>query len=42
VLLTAAPNTGLTTAWGNCTTSTVNLCTVTVPAGGTVVTATFQ
>ena len=42
VLLTAAPNTGLTTAWGNCTTSTGNLCTVTVPSGGTVVTATFQ
>jgi hypothetical protein len=37
VLLTATP----TPTWGNCTTMTGNLCTVTVPAGGTVVTATF-
>ena len=41
VLLTAAPATGLKTTWGNCTTVTGNLCTVTVPTGGTVVTATF-
>ena len=41
VLLTAVPATGLTTHWGNCTTVTGNLCTVTVPTGGTVVTATF-
>jgi hypothetical protein len=41
VLLTATPGTGLKTTWGNCTTSTENLCTVTVPAGGTVVTASF-
>lgn len=42
VLLTAAPASGLTTFWGNCTTFTGNLCTVTVPTGGTVVTATFK
>jgi hypothetical protein len=41
VLLTATPGAGLRTTWGNCTTSTENLCTVTVPAGGTVVTASF-
>ncbi|MGB9205040.1 MAG: hypothetical protein WCB94_13875 [Terriglobales bacterium] len=41
VLLTAVPANGLTTTWGNCTTFTGNLCTVTVPTGGTVVTATF-
>jgi hypothetical protein len=42
VLLTATPATGLSTTWGNCTTFTGNLCTVAVPAGGTVVTATFK
>ena len=42
VLLTAAPANGLSTTWGNCATFTGNLCTVTVPTGGTVVTATFK
>jgi len=42
VLLTAVPANGLSTTWGNCATFTGNLCTVTVPTGGTVVTATFK
>lgn len=42
VLLTATPATGLSTTWGNCTSFTGNLCTITVPAGGAAVTATFQ
>ena len=42
VLLTATPATGLSTTWGNCPNATGNLCTITVPAGGAAVTATFK